>query len=240
MLKYTLVILIGCLTVFQSPAQQNQSQKSITTKQLNELLADSSQVIQLVDVRTPKEYKTGRISIASNADWTNPAFKTMVKALDTTQAIYVICLSGGRSAAAAEYLRNEGVRTVVEVEGGMLQWRAQGFAEQLSATETSTGMSVEVFQSLVEGEGLILVDFYADWCIPCRKMAPYLEKMAGENAKGVKIVRIDTEAHKNVSTAMQVQALPVLQLYRAGQKIWEHQGFLEEEAIKKVIKEHIK
>lgn len=228
-----------CGSIWSGMAQTATLPKEITAQQLDLLLRKSEKGLQLVDVRTPKEYQDGHIATAANADWTKPAFKEMVQALDRTQPIYVICLSGGRSAAAVNYLRKEGYTQVVEVSDGMMGWRALNLPEK-KAGNKDPGMKLDEFNQLLQGEQLILVDFYAEWCIPCRKMAPFLENIEKENSKTLRLVRVDTEAHSALSQAMKVQALPFLQLYRAGQKIWEHQGFLDEEALKKVIKEHRK
>jgi len=80
------------------------------------------------------------------------------------------------------------------------------------------------FADLINSETPVLVDFYADWCGPCKMMAPELEKFA-ETMKGkVKVIKVDVD--KNQSAAMQyrIQGIPTLVLFKKGEIKWRQSG----------------
>lgn|SRR5450432_296333 len=81
--------------------------------------------VQLIDVRTPAEYKEGYIKGAVNADWQNEQqFTAKVNELDKAKPVYVYCLSGVRSGKAAEWLAANGFKEIINLEGGIKAWKA--------------------------------------------------------------------------------------------------------------------
>ena len=81
--------------------------------------------VQLLDVRTPQEYKEGYIPGAINADWQNEKeFAIQAKKLDKNVTVYVYCLSGVRSGKAADWLAANGFKGIVNLDGGIKAWKA--------------------------------------------------------------------------------------------------------------------
>ena len=81
--------------------------------------------IQLLDVRTPGEYKTSHIANSLLADWNDKAeFNRRISFVDKKKPVYVYCLSGGRSASAAARMRSMGYEQVYELKGGINAWKA--------------------------------------------------------------------------------------------------------------------
>jgi thioredoxin 1 len=68
-------------------------------------------------------------------------------------------------------------------------------------------------------DGWVIVDFYADWCGPCRWLAPLLERFAEQNADRVKIVKLDTDRYEALSEQYGVQKIPTLVAFRNGQEV---------------------
>ncbi|HNL65653.1 MAG TPA: rhodanese-like domain-containing protein, partial [Ferruginibacter sp.] len=82
---------------------------------------------QVLDVRTQDEYLSGHLKNALLADWTDPnEFQRRIAFIDKHKPLFVYCLSGGRSAAAAARLRKMGYENVYELRGGTNAWRAAG------------------------------------------------------------------------------------------------------------------
>ncbi len=79
--------------------------------------------VQLVDVRTPKEYKEIRISNAQNIDYLSPTFDDDITKLDKKKPVILYCKSGGRSAKCAQKLKDAGFEKVYELEGGISKWK---------------------------------------------------------------------------------------------------------------------
>ena len=190
---------------------------------------------QLVDVRTKGEFKGGHIANASNVELSSPDFKSMAAALDKDKPVLVYCLSGGRSAKAADYFRNEGFKEVYEMPGGMMEWRSKNLPE-VKLVATSDGISVKEYQAMLQSNKTILVDFYAEWCAPCKKMKPYLDKISEELKENVTVIRIDADQNPVLCKEMGVAALPVLKIYKGEKEIWSRTGFVDEETLRTQLK----
>lgn len=81
---------------------------------------------QLLDVRTSDEFEVGHLAEARNLDWTNGDLKAAVPQLDKTKPVLLYCASGRRSAAAREYLLEQGFADVVDLAGGIGAWTNAG------------------------------------------------------------------------------------------------------------------
>jgi thioredoxin 1 len=190
---------------------------------------------QLVDVRTGQEFSNDRINGALNVDFNAPAFRDQVKTLDKSVPVLVYCLSGGRSAKAAAYMRDQGFN-VYELKGGLMKWKSREFPLE-SMRPVAKGLSLAEYNEQTSGK-LVLVDFYATWCAPCRKMSPQLEALSVEHKGKFSLIKINVDENTTVVKALKVDALPVLMLYKDGTVIWSANEFVEKEDLSKVLKEH--
>lgn len=83
--------------------------------------------IQLLDVRRPAEYEEGHIKGSTLANWEDKAeFEKHAQHLDKNKPVYVYCRSGKRSSAAADFLSEKGFKNVINLEGGILEWKQEG------------------------------------------------------------------------------------------------------------------
>lgn len=186
----------------------------------------------IIDVRTPEEFANGHLQKAQNIDWNGNDFETAISTLSKDKPVFVYCLSGGRSHSAAEKMRNTGFKQVYELDGGIMKWRAANLPEE---NPNTTGMSLTAFEQLLNTDKKVLIDFYATWCGPCKKMAPYLETMKTEMAYSALIIRIDADANQNLAKELKIDALPALLLYKNKTLVWQHTGFIEKEELIKAI-----
>jgi len=86
-----------------------------------------SNKLQLVDVRTPEEFKEGHIKNAGNIDFYDSDFLTQMNKLDKNKPLYIYCRSGGRSGKAAKQLKEQGFTEVYDLQGGILDWGKNNF-----------------------------------------------------------------------------------------------------------------
>ncbi len=186
---------------------------------------------QLIDVRTPAEFSGGRIDGALNLDWNGEEFNNQAATLDKNIPVLVYCLSGGRSAAAAEYLRGEGFKTVIELSGGMMKWRAEKLPE-VQATVSNNGLTMDAFKDSINVSKIVLVDFYAEWCAPCKKMKPELDALAEEMNGDLFVLRIDVDQNRKLSEELGISALPVVQIYKNKELKWTNKGYTDKETLK--------
>ena len=210
--------------------------QAVTSLPVNEFekKLDSKQ-IQLLDVRRPEEYQAGHLHGAFQADWLNKQqFEERVQYLDKTKPVYVYCLAGSRSAAAANWLAEKGFTSVVNMQGGINAWKKEG--KTLEATAIVDQMKDEEYTQLIHSNPVVLVDFGAEWCIPCKKMEPVIKNFEKEHSE-VKLVKIDAGVQDEIVKKYNVEGLPVFILYKKGIEVWRKEGIATKQEFEKAIKQ---
>jgi rhodanese-related sulfurtransferase len=213
---------------------------SCRAQQQNELNANEfakalgGKNIQVLDVRTPGEFNGGHIENALLADWNNqPEFNRRVQHIDKDKPVYVYCLAGGRSASAAQWMRQHGFQQVYELKGGIHAWRAAG--KPLQATAALPQMSLQQFMTLIPADTVCLVDVGAKWCPPCVKLEPVLQEIEREMAGKVKLLRIDAATQTQIMQELGIAGLPGLLVYKNGKQTWKQEGMATKEEILKQL-----
>ncbi len=226
----SLALLLSCNPSNGQPATD------LAPKAFAEKISQSPNALVL-DVRTPKEYADGHIKSAQNVDWNGGNFEAAVAGTDKARPVLVYCLAGGRSAEAAQALQKLGFQNVYEMHSGMLGWRKAGLPEEktpdLQSVQTASpkGLSRTQYDSLVSGDKPVLVDFYADWCGPCKKMKPSIDELAQERAGTLRIERIDADKNEALVNDLGVVGLPTLMYYNNGKQVWKQVGFMTKEQL---------
>lgn len=228
---------LALITLFSCSNGQTESGKtSLSAVEFNQKLQETP-TAQLIDVRTPQEYSQGFINQAVNMDYNSGQFMKLAAKLSKEEPVFVYCLSGGRSGAAASELRSAGYKQVYELVGGIMQWKASNLplVTQSSAKQVK-GMSLDEFKKKVNSDKIVIVDYYAEWCMPCKKMKPYLDEIAVDMKDQVEVIRIDVEKHPELTAAMKIDAIPVLQVYKKGEMTWTNKGFVEKTVVLEQLK----
>lgn len=225
--KSIIATLIIILSISCSNSQNFKSVDVATFKSTLEKTND----VQLIDVRTEDEFNGGHIENAKNIDWNGNDFDAQLTSLDKTKPVLVYCLSGGRSKKAAAKLTELGYKEVIELDGGYLAWSKAN----PQSNAVWIGMTKEEYAKLLTSDKIVVVDFYAKWCAPCKKMAPYLEKMNTELANTVTIHRIDADKNKSLFNALGYQGLPVILVFKNGKETFSKNEFVSEEELRKAL-----
>ena len=223
--------------LFTSCTNSQPSNKNLSAVDFNKKI-ESLPEWNIVDVRTPQEFSEGHIKNAVNIDWNGSSFDSQIAKVDKTKPVFVYCLGGGRSASAASRMKEIGFKEVYELNGGMMAWRSSGLAETKDASVAAKpeGMSKAEFDKLIVSDKAIIVDFYAEWCPPCKKMRPHLDEISKEMANEVLVIKIDVDKNPTLAQEMKVEGLPTLQFYKAGKLNATKLGYLTKEELIQQVK----
>jgi thioredoxin len=232
-MKFAQTLLLIISFIFASCNEQKKTVfEEITPKEFSDKIK-ATENPQILDVRTEDEFESQHIKNARNINWNGENFADeAIVAYDKSKPVFVYCLSGGRSKKATAKLKELGFTTVYELEGGITKWNSEGFSEPLTE---QVGMTISDFNNLLDTDKKVLVDFYAEWCGPCKKMEPYILKMQKDMADKVVIIRIDADKNKTLAKTMEISSLPTILIYenKAVQK--KTTGYISEQELKKQL-----
>lgn len=86
---------------------------------------------------------------------------------------------------------------------------------------------------------LVLVDFYAVWCAPCKAMEPIIDKVSTDFKGKTRVEKVDVEANKPITSVYQVQSVPGIVLFKSGKKVWSHNGAMSYEDLAVVMRKFL-
>lgn len=97
----------------------------------------------------------------------------------------------------------------------------------------------EQFNEIIKGGQLVLVDFFATWCVPCKRMHPVLEQLKEQLGDNIRILKLDIDKNQALSATYRVQSVPTLMLFRNGEMVWRQSGALEAGELSGVIQQYL-
>ncbi len=188
---------------------------------------------QILDVRTIDEYNNGHIEGAILADISSNLFQEVSAKLDKNKPVFVYCLSGGRSSSAASQLQSMGFKSIVNLSGGMLAWQSANMpiSTSVGVAAPATGMTIADFDKLLLGKKLVIVDYNATWCGPCKQLSPVLEAWVKAQNGQVELIKIDVDANQELAKAKQIESIPYLEFYKDGKLADKQIGMGEAKAM---------
>jgi len=103
----------------------------------------------------------------------------------------------------------------------------------------TTANKNESFADILNGSTPVLVDFFAEWCGPCRLMRPILEELHGKMGDKVRILKIDIDRSPALADNLNIHSVPTLMLFQNGKSLWRHSGILQAIQLQKIITQFI-
>lgn len=95
------------------------------------------------------------------------------------------------------------------------------------------------FSEIIKSDTPTLVDFYAEWCGPCKMMKPILEELKTKIGDSAKIIKIDVDKSPQVLNTFQIQGIPTLILFKKGEIKWRQSGVVLSNELERVIHQHL-
>ncbi len=97
---------------------------------------------------------------------------------------------------------------------------------------------MESFSDLINADTPVLVDFYADWCGPCKAMNPVIKEVAQSVQGKARVIKVDIDRSVEAAQAYSVQAVPTFIVFKNGNIIWRHSGMIDRNSLMQVLLQH--
>lgn len=94
------------------------------------------------------------------------------------------------------------------------------------------------FKDIISSEIPVLVDFYADWCGPCKMLAPILKEVKDELGDAIRVIKIDVDKNQSLAAKYQVRGVPTLLLFKKGQQLWRQSGLVQKKDLVQILQSH--
>jgi thioredoxin len=225
------LLMILSFILFSCQGQKHDNYENVTPLVFFEKIKATPNA-QIIDVRTPGEYASQHIENAQNINWNGNDFVAKAEKLDKSKPVFVYCMVGGRSKKASDKLIEMGFAKVYDLEGGIMKWNTAGLSKP---SDKIIGMCSQEFGDLIQSDQKVLINFYADWCAPCKKMSPYIQQMQADLKGKVTIVRLHADENKTLISDLKIDGLPALLLYENANLKWKNVGYVSEEDLKKQL-----
>jgi len=96
----------------------------------------------------------------------------------------------------------------------------------------------ETYSDIINGTTPVLIDFFAEWCGPCKMMAPILKELHGMLGNAVRILKIDVDKNPKLATEHNISGVPTLMLFQSGKILWRQSGVIPATQLVKIIQQH--
>ena len=98
--------------------------------------------------------------------------------------------------------------------------------------------TTETFGSIINGDTPVLVDFFAEWCGPCKMMPPILQQVHAQLGDKVRIIKIDVDRNQQLASELNVSSVPTIALFHKGEIKWRQPGVLPANVLVEIINKH--
>ena len=95
------------------------------------------------------------------------------------------------------------------------------------------------FKEIIKSEQPVLVDFFAEWCGPCKMMKPVLEEVAKKLDGKARILKVDIDKNRKAATQYRIQGVPTLILFQGGQIKWRQSGYMDAKKLNSVLEKYL-
>lgn len=91
------------------------------------------------------------------------------------------------------------------------------------------------FNQIINQDRVVLVDFFAEWCGPCKMMAPILEQVKNQLEDKVTILKVDVDKNQAIAQKLQIRGVPTMVIYKSGKQVWRQSGVVQTSDLVQII-----
>jgi thioredoxin 1 len=95
------------------------------------------------------------------------------------------------------------------------------------------------FKDLIQGDRPVLIDFYADWCQPCKMMPPILKEVRSQMGESVRVLKIDVDRNPQLANALGIQGVPTLMIFKQGKSVWRQSGLVPAHQLTALLRQYL-
>jgi thioredoxin 1 len=115
------------------------------------------------------------------------------------------------------------------------------FGGKLINNENNNDMKTDKdFEQIISDSKPTVVDFYADWCAPCKIQGPIIDEFAEEMNDKVNVIKINVDSNKDLANKYGIVSIPAILIFKDGEKIWKAVGVQQKEVLKTAVSPHLK
>jgi thioredoxin 1 len=97
---------------------------------------------------------------------------------------------------------------------------------------------MSAFQELIHSDNPVLIDFYADWCGPCKAMAPVVKEVAQAVEGQARVVKINVDKNAEAAQAYNISGIPTFMIFKKGKVLWRQSGMVDKTTLLNALKQH--
>ena len=242
MMKLALYFIAICTTSFsiiscsQSPKANIQLLGATEFKSAIDKTTDNI----VLDVRTPEEYAAGHIPNAININIFDKDFSNQINSLEKYKTVFVYCKVGGRSADAVKILAKNKFNNIIDLKGGIMAWQANKFEidDKVVIPVNNEEFGLKDIEKIANTNDFVIIDFYAEWCGPCKRLDPMLKKFQAEFGNKLLVQRIDIDKSPSLAEFYRINSIPLMYFYKKGKLVNQMLGLPYESDLKKEIQKY--
>lgn len=224
-MKFALTLLSAILIL----SCGNGPETKISAKELGKMSEEPN--VQILDIRTAEEFKANHIDKSINIDINAPKFDSLTSVLYNTLPVYIVSNDDKAGDKGVTRMHILGFRDVKALKGGIKSWTDAGFQLTRHEPEKVYESDTIPFLKARMGDKLVMVDFNATWCKPCKLLQPFVEKAHDERASDVIVYSIDTDQNPDLAREYNATQIPLLVFIKNGKEVHRSIGLISEEEL---------
>jgi len=190
---------------------------------------------QILDIRTDVEFKKAHIANAVNISFTSANFDAMATQLYPDVPTYIYSNTEAEAVAAAQKLNSFNFKELFVLKGGIASWQSANLPLEAEQPKKVYESDTIPFEEARKGNKLVMVDFNATWCKPCKMIEPFVHKLHDNRASEVIVYSIDTDQRPDLAREYNANQIPLLVFIKNNQEVYRSLGAISEEELNAMV-----